>query len=187
LTGIKSHPQLKLNTVTVVNIRGEWLRVRLDRHTRQAGTNRVVLERHRSPEHRHDAVARELVDGAAEALHNYGAAVREIGHDFAQSLRPHRRGDVHRMHDIGEQDGDLFVLRRAGRLDRCAAFATELCHRIGLRATGTTNLCRRGQSTATIPAGIHISMVSPLVNDVSHIAAPAFNSARAHAESTKEG
>ena len=135
----------------------------------------MVLERHRSPEHRHDAVARELVDGAAEALHNDGAAARKIGHDFAQSLSPHGRGDVHRMHDIGEQDGDLFVLRRSGRLDRCAALATELGHRIGRRATGTTHLCRRGQSTATIPAGIHISMVSPLVNDVCHIAAPAFN------------
>ena len=31
---------------------------------------------------------------------------------------------------------------------------------------------RRGQSTATIPAGVHVSIVSPLVNDVRHIAAP---------------
>jgi hypothetical protein len=74
----------------------------LDRHTRQAGTNRVVLKRHRSPEHRHYAVARELVDRAAEALHNCGAAARKVSHDFAQSLSSHGRGDVHRMHDIGE-------------------------------------------------------------------------------------
>ena len=31
---------------------------------------------------------------------------------------------------------------------------------------------RRGQSTATIPAGVHVSIVSPLVNDVRHIAVP---------------
>ena len=31
---------------------------------------------------------------------------------------------------------------------------------------------RRCQSTATIPAGVHVSIVSPLVNDVRHIAVP---------------
>ena len=38
------------------------------------------------------------------------------------------------------------------------------------RAAGTTEQPRRGQSTATIPAGVHVSIVSPLLGDVRHIA-----------------
>ena len=40
------------------------------------------------------------------------------------------------------------------------------------RAARPTEQPRRGQSTATIPAGVHASIVSPLVNDVRHIAVP---------------
>ena len=39
-------------------------------------------------------------------------------------------------------------------------------------AARPTEQPRRGQSTATIPAGVHVSIVSPLVNDVRHIAVP---------------
>ena len=35
---------------------------------------------------------------------------------------------------------------------------------------GSTEQPRRGQSTATIPAGVHVSIVSPLLGDVRHIA-----------------
>ena len=38
------------------------------------------------------------------------APVDQRGHDLAQPLRPDRRRDVHRMHHVGEQNGDLFVL-----------------------------------------------------------------------------
>ena len=41
-----------------------------------------------------------------------------------------------------------------------------------LGAARPTGQPRRGQSTATIPAGVHVSIVSPLVNDVRHIAVP---------------
>src|ERR1700693_2739275 len=50
--------------------------------------------------------------------------------------------------------------------------AAELGRRAGLRAAGPTQQPRRSQSTATIPAGVHISIVSLLVNDVRHIALP---------------
>ena len=39
-------------------------------------------------------------------------------------------------------------------------------------AARPTEQPRRGQSTATIPAGVHVSIVSPLVSDVRHIAVP---------------
>ena len=87
---------------------------------------RVVLQRARRSEHRHDAVAGELVDRAAVTLHHLGAAVNQFGHDFAQPLRTHRRGDVHGMHHVGEQHRHLLVLRRcSGSLDRRAALVAE--------------------------------------------------------------
>ena len=64
----------------------------------------------------------------------------------------------------GVQAGDGAVRRRSAfdghRRDR----------RARLRATGTTEQPRRGQST--IPPGVHISIVSPLLSDVRHIAKP---------------
>ena len=39
-------------------------------------------------------------------------------------------------------------------------------------AARATEQPRRGQSTATIPAGVHVGIVSPLVSDVRRIAVP---------------
>jgi hypothetical protein len=48
-------------------------------------------------------------------------------YDLAQPLRTQRGGDVHGTHHVGEQDGDLFVLRRLGGLTaRLTALAAEL-------------------------------------------------------------
>src|SRR4029077_20640583 len=41
-----------------------------------------------------------------------------------------------------------------------------------LGATRPTEQPHHGQSTATIPAGVHVSIVSPLLSDVRHIAVP---------------
>ena len=41
-----------------------------------------------------------------------------------------------------------------------------------LRAARPTRQSRRRQCTATVPAGVHVSIVSPLVSDVRHIAVP---------------
>ena len=99
----------------------------------QSGTKLELIHRrfprgcHWRTEHRHDAVAGELVDRAAELLHNCGAAVDQLGHHLAQSLRTHRRGDVHGVDHIGEQDGDLLVLGRCRRgRNRCTAMVAEL-------------------------------------------------------------
>src|SRR6478609_6407034 len=74
------------------------------------------------------------------------------------------------MNNIGEQHRDLLVLRRSPDLcDRCTALVTELGVQWQLRATRPTEQPRRGQST--VPPGVHISIVSPLLSDVRHIAA----------------
>jgi hypothetical protein len=67
----------------------------------------------------------------------------------------------------------LLVLSRLGGLrESRTALPAELGRRAGLRAAGTTGERRRGQSTATIPAAVHVNIVSPLVNDLRHIAVP---------------
>ena len=119
------------------------------------------------------AVAGELVHRAAVPLHHHRRTVDQLGHDLAQPLRTDRRRDVHRMHHIGEQHRHLLVLRRSsGLCERCTALVTELGVRWQFGAARPTGQPRRCQSTATIPAGVHVSIVSPLVNDVRHIAVP---------------
>ena len=77
------------------------------------------------------------------------------------------------LHYIGEEDRDLLVLRGLGGLcDWRAAFTTELGCSAQLSAARPTEQPRRGQPTPTIPAAVHASIVSPLVNDVRHIAMP---------------
>ena len=101
------------------------------------------------------------------------AAVDQLGHDLAQPLCTDGRRDVHRMNNIGEQHRHLLVLRRSsGLCERCTALVTELGVRWQFDAARPTEQPRRGQSTATIPAGVHVSIVSPLVSDVRHIAMP---------------
>ena len=51
-----------------------------------------------------------VVHRAAVPLHHRRAVVGELGHDLAEPLRPDSRGDVHRMHNIGEQHRHLLVL-----------------------------------------------------------------------------
>ena len=66
----------------------------------------------------------------------------------------------------------LYSADRAGLCERCTALVTELGVRWQFGAARPTEQPRRGQSTATIPAGVHVSIVSLLVNDVRHIAVP---------------
>ena len=70
LARVQAHPQPQIHTVAVLDFDGKPLRLLLDAQRRQAGANSVVLQRHRRTEHRHDAVAGELVHRAAVPLHH---------------------------------------------------------------------------------------------------------------------
>jgi hypothetical protein len=72
------------------------------------------------------------------------------------------------MNNIGEQHRNLLVLRRSADLcDWGTALATELGVRWQFGAARPTRQYRRCRRTAT--AVIHVSIVSPPVNDVCHI------------------
>ena len=99
----------------------------LNAQCRQTGPSSMVFVRDRCTEDRHDAVAGELVDGAAVPLHHSSGVIDKFGHDLAEAFRTHGRGDVHRVHDIGEQHRHLLVFRRSGGLrERRTALAAEL-------------------------------------------------------------
>ncbi len=173
LTRVQADPQLQLDTVAVLDVDGEPLRLVLDTEGRQTGANGVILQRHRCPEHGHDAVAGETADRAAVPLDHPCRTVDQIGHDLAQPLRTHGRRDVHRMNNIGEQHRDLLVLRRSGgRCDWRAALTTKLGCAAQLSAARPTGQSRHSQATATVPTAVHVSIVSPLVSDVRRIAVP---------------
>ena len=53
---------------------------------RQTRAKSVVLQSDWRPEQSHDAVAGELVDGAAVPLHHRGGPVEHVGHDVAQTF-----------------------------------------------------------------------------------------------------
>ncbi|MGV0579900.1 hypothetical protein ABQF17_00015 [Mycolicibacterium elephantis] len=49
---------------------------------------------------------------AAVTTHHRRRPVHQFRHDLAQPFEIQRGGDVHRPHDIGEQDRHLLVFRR---------------------------------------------------------------------------
>jgi hypothetical protein len=120
------------------------------------------FQRDRRAEHRHDPVTGPLCDRAAVPLHHRRAAVGELGHDLAQPLRTHRRGDVHRVDHVGEQHRHLLVLGMCiVRRNRSTALITELRVRRQFSAARPAHQgCRRH---LTGPAAVvQVAIVSPL-------------------------
>ena len=126
LTRVQPDPQLQDDAVAVRHIIGERGSLILNLQCGDTCTNGVILQGHWRTEHRHDPVAGELVDGTAVTLHHRRRAVEQVGHDFTQPLRTHDRGDVHRMHDVGEQHRHLLVLGHdSGERHGCTTFVAE--------------------------------------------------------------
>jgi hypothetical protein len=110
LPRIEADPQAERRSVSALDLRRQLHSLLLDSQCGETRPYRVILQRDRRAEHRHDPVAGELVDRAAEVLHHRGRAANHLSHDFAQPLGTDRRRDVHRVHHVGEQHGHLLVL-----------------------------------------------------------------------------
>ncbi len=93
-----------------MNFIGERARDGLDLHGRGACTQRVIFKGDGRAEQRHQPVARELVDSAAVALYHCRGPIEQLVHDFAESFGFQRGSETHRLHHIGEEDGDLLTL-----------------------------------------------------------------------------
>ncbi len=128
LAGVETDPQLQCDPVALVHGRTEIPSLQLNVKRREAGAKRVVLQRDRCAEHRHDPVPGELVDRSAIALYDRRRPLEQLGHDLAQPFRTDCGGDVHGVHDVGEQHRHLLVLSGRRVTDRRP-------HRIGCRTS----------------------------------------------------
>jgi hypothetical protein len=109
----------------VTHANGEVPSLSLNVRGSQTGSNCMVFQGDRRSEDRHYAVARELIDGAAISLNNSDQRSKTSGM-ISRKLRTDRCGEVHRVHDIGEQNRHLLVLSSLRLRDGRAAFVTEL-------------------------------------------------------------
>ena len=87
LARVQADPKSQLNLITAGYLGGQILGLLLNAQCGQTTPQRVVLERDRCPEQRHDSVAGELVDGTAVPPHNGCRALKDRRHDLAKSLR----------------------------------------------------------------------------------------------------
>ena len=161
LAGVQPDPQSQLDTVAFGDLDSKPHRLLLNVQGRQAGSDGVVLQGDGSAEHRHDPVARPLCDRAAVPLDNRRAAVGEAGHDLAQPLRAHCRGNLHRVHHVGEQHRHLLVLGRWRGSAHCrSAFVAELEGRGQSDAAGAAHPGSCWQFGGRLNA-VHAVIVSP--------------------------
>ena len=123
LAGVESDPHVEADAAFLlepVAVGGQLL-AQVER--RRAGLPGVVLEGDGRTEERHDPVAGELVHVPVEARHPVAQDGEEAPHEVAPLLQLHGGGEAHRVHHVGEEDGDLLAfgapgsgrLRRRGR------------------------------------------------------------------------
>jgi len=109
----------------------------------------VILERDGRSEHRHDAVAGELVHRGAVALDHRHRAIDQFRHDLAEPFGADHSRDAHRVHHVREEHRDLFVLGMGiSRGHRRGAAMTEPSVLQGL---GATRPARRHGRHPTLP------------------------------------
>ena len=73
---IQTHPQPQIHAVTAPHLSRQPVRLLLDGQRRQARPDRMILQRHRRPEQRHQAITGELRHRAAVPAHHRRARPR---------------------------------------------------------------------------------------------------------------
>jgi hypothetical protein len=140
LAGVEAHADREAEPLRAAELRRVGGELVLEMERRVAGAPGVVLVGDRRPEQRHDAVARELVDRALEAVDALAEDREEAVHDPPPLLRVAALGELHRAHHVGEQHRHLLALPFQG-----AAAGTDLLGEV-LRGAGARVGCgnRRG-------------------------------------------
>ena len=107
---VQTNPEKQFHVVSQSHFAGQLSGDRLDFQCGKTCAQRVILERDRGAEHCHQTVAGELVDRPLVPLNHRGRPVEDSTYDFAPSLGVQCGGQLHRSHDVREQDGDLLSL-----------------------------------------------------------------------------
>src|SRR5688572_4808397 len=115
-TGVEADPRVEVELVHDVP--------QLDRGPR--GAERVVLRRHRNPEHGHHRIPDELLDGAAMPLENDPCGVVVAVHQRTKGFRIGPVADRRRPREVAEEHGhDLPDLPCRGCAERSTAGGAE--------------------------------------------------------------
>ena len=110
LARVEPDPDRELEAVCALELFPKDGDVPLHLEGREAGAARMILVSDRSAEDRHDPVAREVVDVSLEVVDAVGEEPEEAVHDRAPVLGIDPPCELHRVDQIGEQDGDLLSL-----------------------------------------------------------------------------
>src|SRR4029450_1894926 len=148
LAGVQAHPPRELEPALAPHAFGERAELARQIQGGRAGALRVVLVGDGGAEERHDAVAGVLVDGSLVSVN----ATRKDPEQAIEQAMPilgiDALRELHRAHDVGEEDGDQLALAPERALGR-ENLLDEMPRRVGARLPGD---CRRREVRAAIVA-----------------------------------
>ena len=148
LAGVQAHPHRELEPALAPHVFGERAELARQIQGGRTGALGVVLVGDRGAEERHDAVAGVLVDGPLVSVN----AARKDPEQAIEQAMPFLGIDalreLHRAHDVGEEDGDQLALAPERALGR-KNLLDEMPRRVGARLAGDG---RRREVRATIVA-----------------------------------
>src|SRR5207247_1173962 len=166
LAGVQAHPPRDLEPALARHVFGQRAELARQIEGGRTGALGVVLVGDRGAEERHDAVAGVLVDGPLVSVN----AARKDPEQTIEQPMPFLWIDalreLHRAHDVGEEDGDQLALAPERALGR-KNLLDEMPRRVGARLRGD---CRRREGRATIVAGPRASGVLALTESAAHCA-----------------
>ena len=148
LARVEAHPHRELEPALAPHVFGERAELARQIQRGRAGALGVVLVGDRGAEERHDAVAGVLVDGPLVAVDAVGEDPEQAIEQAMPFLGIDALGELHRAHDVGEEDGDQLALALE-RAPRGEDLLDEMPRRVGARLGGDR---RRREVRATIVA-----------------------------------
>ena len=126
LTGVDPHPHLELGAELALQLGVERRQLVAQLGGGSRCPQRIVLVDNRDPEHRHDGVADELLDGPAVAFEHLARDVEVPLHHAPQRLRVEPFAQRGRPGHVAEEDrDDLAELPHLGDSERGAAGVAE--------------------------------------------------------------
>ena len=155
LARIESNPYPDRQTVRALRLLAVSVDGRLHGQRRIACAHRMILERERCAEQRHDAVAHHLVDRALVAVHRLHHPFEHGIQQLARFLRVAIGQQLHRTLQIGEQHRDLLALAFQRLLGQENALGQMLrCVGVGRAEALRRRRCRRERLAAALAEGV---------------------------------
>lgn len=158
LAGVQTHSHRQLEPALASDVVGERAELAGQIEGGRTGALRVVLVGDRGAEERHDAIAGVLIDGALVSVN----AVRQDPEQAIEQAMPffgiEAFRQLHRAHDVGEQDGDQLALA-AERALRGEDLLDEMPRRVGARLAADRRRCELRAATVAEPraSGVVVS------------------------------